>query len=349
MNYPANIKTGHKLRNIVLALLSICAAVSFASAHAGETKCRQTREILTVEESGATPSMQGAINDKPLKIEFDTGSSRTALSEGAATRLELPLSRQFNHLSLGIGGSARNYVATVKKITFGPVTAKNLWPTVIGDEGQPANFDMLLGSDYLMNFDLEIFMKEKKISFFRNTGCDDTYLAGWDDNAFLADLDAWKTDDDRRPFLTVEINGQKIRALIDTGASSSMLNTAAATKAGVSLPPMSEEDKKFYGIGAMHASGRVATLKSFAIGDETIMNPKIFVGDIWAGVQDDMKSQPGDELMKDMPDMLIGMDFIKAHRMLIAPSQKRLYFTYLGGPVFYTAKPPAEAAKETPQ
>jgi len=51
----------------------------------------------------------------------------------------------------------------------------------------------------------------------------------------------------------------------------------------------------------------------------------------------------GDELIKDpalrgaslgLRDMLLGLDFLRAHRVLVANSQRRLYFTYTGGRVF---------------
>jgi hypothetical protein len=32
--------------------------------------------------------------------------------------------------------------------------------------------------------------------------------------------------------------------------------------------------------------------------------------------------------------MLLGVDFLRAHRTLVAHSQRKLYFTYVGGPVF---------------
>ena len=35
-----------------------------------------------------------------------------------------------------------------------------------------------------------------------------------------------------------------------------------------------------------------------------------------------------------LPHMLLGADFLRAHRVLVARSQGRLYFTYSGGTVF---------------
>jgi len=42
--------------------------------------------------------------------------------------------------------------------------------------------------------------------------------------------------------------------------------------------------------------------------------------------------------------MLLGADFLRAHRTLVSHSQRKMYFTYVGGPVFVTGrtKPPAQ-------
>lgn len=38
--------------------------------------------------------------------------------------------------------------------------------------------------------------------------------------------------------------------------------------------------------------------------------------------------------METLQAMLLGVDFLRAHRVLVAHSQHRIYFTYGGGPVF---------------
>ena len=37
--------------------------------------------------------------------------------------------------------------------------------------------------------------------------------------------------------------------------------------------------------------------------------------------------------------MLLGADFLRSHRVLVSHSQRKLYFTYLGGPVFQSREP----------
>ena len=52
-------------------------------------------------------------------------------------------------------------------------------------------------------------------------------------------------------------------------------------------------------------------------------------------------SGPGGLLSQgvDRPSMLLGADFLRSHRVLVSHSQRKLYFTYLGGPVFQSREP----------
>jgi hypothetical protein len=46
--------------------------------------------------------------------------------------------------------------------------------------------------------------------------------------------------------------------------------------------------------------------------------------------------------------MILGADFLRAHRVLISHSQRKMYFTYLGGPVFAVARPPSSGPNPIP-
>ena len=50
---------------------------------------------------------------------------------------------------------------------------------------------------------------------------------------------------------------------------------------------------------------------------------------------------------REFADMLLGIDFLRAHRVYVAHSQGKLYFTYNGGPVFSVAA--RAAAKPAPK
>ena len=89
------------------------------------------------------------------------------------------------------------------------------------------------------------------------------------------------------------------------------------------------------GIGRHTVRTWIAPFASFKIGDEEIHNTHLRIGD--------------PELRG--ADMLIGADFFLSHHILAASSQRKLYFTYNGGPVFnLTTVPmpaPAPASADT--
>jgi len=67
----------------------------------------------------------------------------------------------------------------------------------------------------------------------------------------------------------------------------------------------------------------VGPFESFEIGGEAIKTTSIPFGDSLNGTQ-----------------MVLGMDFILAHRLLVSHSQRKIYFTYTSGAVFQRAGAP---------
>lgn len=63
-------------------------------------------------------------------------------------------------------------------------------------------------------------------------------------------------------------------------------------------------------------SDAFARIDTFAVGDELIRDPALRSANI------------------GLRDAVLGLDFLRAHRVLVANSQRRIYFTYTGGRVF---------------
>lgn len=126
-----------------------------------------------------------------------------------------------------------------------------------------------------------------------------------------------------------EVNGRKIRVLFDTGASTSFLSQSAARRVGLRLDAAGAKAGGLSsGIGSALSESTLAPVESFSIGGETIRNTSLRVGS---------------RDLATMADMLLGADFFLSHRILVAKSQRRLYFTYNGGPVFRLDAPPSAA------
>lgn len=131
--------------------------------------------------------------------------------------------------------------------------------------------------------------------------------------------------------LAITINGKPVRALLDSGAGRSLLGMAEAAKLGVTPEsPGALPAGCVGGFGKNAVDSWTAQFESFAIGDEVIHNPRIRFGDLSQHASD------------AQAEMLLGADFLHSHRVLIARSQRKLYFTYAGGTVF--ARPPAARA-----
>src|SRR6185437_3309771 len=85
------------------------------------------------------------------------------------------------------------------------------------------------------------------------------------------------------------------------------------------------------GVGSKAVKTWTVRIDSFSVGTETIQHSQMQVidGDMGDG----------------RTDMLLGVDFLLAHHMFIANSQRKIYFTYNGGRVFTFADAPSDSDK----
>ena len=122
-----------------------------------------------------------------------------------------------------------------------------------------------------------------------------------------------------------------MRAQLDTGATVSALTTVDAARFGVTPKGAGVNAAGCsLGLGRKAVDYWSASFESFAIGNEVIRSPTLRFGDLFK------ESAP----FADLPQMVLGVDFLRAHRVYVAQSQRKLFFTYTGGTVF-----PADAAK----
>jgi len=143
----------------------------------------------------------------------------------------------------------------------------------------------------------------------------------------------------------------------------SVVSPAAAASAGVTLDSTNVRFVgKLHGVGRNAIDSWIGTFGSFTIGDETIRNAKLLISDMNKS-NEVMTIRSRIPVPVSMPPMLIGADFFLAHRMLIDGPDRKMVFTYLGGPVFDTLhlhpldpdaagsndRPPSEAPTSSPR
>ena len=285
---------------------------------------------LPVEMESGRATTVVKINGADTRFALDTGAFFNIMSNATASSLELKLrAMPFGFHINGIGGAADAQYARVKEFGILGTTLKNI-DFLVG--GTDAGYG-LLGANLLDFADLEIDMAHGKLTLFKVDGCDKHVLAYWSTGRdyFMADLVPSDNRLDRRTFIDVTINGKKVRALFDSGAYATLLTRHAAEQVGIDLnAPDVKKGSAVMGFGAKSVKSWIVSIDSFSVGTETIHHSQMQVFDGTLG---------------DGTDMLLGLDYLLAHHMFIANSQKKAYFTYNGGRVFALAEAPSDGDK----
>jgi predicted aspartyl protease len=270
--------------------------------------------------AGLAPTIPGTVNGKPARMLMDTGAYASGLTMDLANKLDLNL-QSTGRWSVGIGGDSREYNARINEITVGPTRAGVTTMRVIGTMGSKPSFDVIVGAPFLLQADLEMNLADREIRFFRPQNCKDSFLGLWNDVHVTEVPYAWRTTKGANPHFTVELNGHQLDAIIDSGAATTVIELAAAKRAGLKLDaPDVRHLGALVGVGAAKVEHWSAHFDKLAIGDESILDAHIGV----------MESQGDLDV-----DILLGRDFLRQHRVLFAKSQKKLYIAYIGsGDVF---------------
>jgi predicted aspartyl protease len=282
--------------------------------------------------------VDGTINGQKIGILLDTGAERSLILRSAAVRLGLTLRRARGLRFFGLGGETEVQTAHLDEFKIGDATRKNWQVIVAGEHDLGGEVALLLGDDFFHGADVEFDLAHGAVRLFQPKDCDGVPLAYWSTSG--ADHVGIEAVDDTHPHvvLTVQINGQALRALLDSGAGTSMLATSDAARLGVTpeTPGVVSVGPRT-GLGAKKLDSWIGPFQSFTIGDETIKNPMIVFSDLW---KDTTYTRTGSNLRTQvgLQPMLLGADFLVAHRVLIAHSQRKLYFTYAGGPMFQVSR-----------
>jgi len=291
---------------------------------------------LPVTMLGTRPMVHAAINGTDALFIADSGAFFNTLTPAAAEQLKLRLEpAPFGFAVSGVGGEARTWLTTVKTFTIFNLEVPKVTFLVAGNDlGYGAVG--LLGQNVFRIGDTEYDLANGAIRILRPKGdCKKSGLAYWANAEgkpySVIDID-FATAAHPHNEGAAYVNGKKIRVLFDTGAATSVLTLEAAKRAGVTPDsPGVTPGGPAVGIGRRVGQSWLAPFSSFKIGDEEVRNTRLRIAD---------NTMPG-------VDMLIGADFFLSHRVYVATSQRRLYFTYNGGPVFNLTHMPSTPA-ETP-
>jgi len=322
--------------NAVSVLASM--ALFSAAALAGECQIAKVADVH-VDVTAGKPVIKGTLEGKDIDILVDTGSVISVVIQTAAMRAGLSPTNVEGMSLVGVGGKIPVKSVTVKELFIGDFPVRDRRWYVTGDaKTDYGALGFIMGRDLLAQFDVELDLAEGKMLWWKPRDCEKSPLAYWNKDFMLAELEPSR---DHAIETYVLLNGKKVRAMIDTGAGTTIVDTDAANRAGFREDAPNVEPAGTAGGlgGAGRVASYIAVFDTFDMGDLSVKNARIRVADLNYSARE---ADTGSHISKEseaLPEMLIGRDFLMANRVLVANSQGYIYFTYNGGQIFQTEAP----------
>jgi predicted aspartyl protease/regulator of sirC expression with transglutaminase-like and TPR domain len=265
---------------------------------------------LTGPEAGV-PIISGSVNGKPAEFTVDTGGAWSMLPEGLAAGLptrRLPSNVQFTDAADERIGTA----ISVHELGFGPVKLTDMqflkaeWPTI--------------GANILSHFDVELDPVERKLALFKHKPCDGS-AAYWA-HSDLAVL-PFELEGLNEIAIEVTLDGEKMRALIDTGAEMSELDDREARNTFGIKPGAPGTEAS---VDAMALSGHTIgeyrhQFGMLEIGDIQITRPWLRIGDHGHNFWN----------RGEGPPLVLGMSTLAPFHLYVAYQERKIYVTTAQG------------------
>jgi predicted aspartyl protease len=292
-----------RLARLILVLAALPIAAAAQPLPAGCDRGELATLPLTLSESGV-PIVEARINGQPVPAELDSGQQQ-------ATHLDR---QTVERLGIKVQTADTNYArvqiqnALIDRLAVGPMEVAKGWFHV--DELQRVG--VRVGANLLFRHDVEIALAAGYLRFFKPSGCYRAHLAYWEPKAAAVPFQKDQQRRDLRPWFKVRINGKDIDAVISTLDQHSYIDLYTARRMGLDpdAPGAAEERSVKSWYDRVQRVWRVP-VPQMSIGGMQVndFNLRLFNMD-----------RSGEMLV-------LGLDFLKRHRVYVAMSQNRIYFT----------------------
>jgi tetratricopeptide (TPR) repeat protein/predicted aspartyl protease len=331
-NVLSHPRVPHKVRAALFSLPLAIFLPLFSQA-----ACKRAAVDLPVTIQGTRPYVNAKFNGQDVKLLVDSGASFGMISSAAAEQYQLRMGpAPFGLMMRGIGGTTTPSLAIVKAFTLANVVIPNIEFLVTGNEVGVDGGPGLIGQNLLQKWDVEYDLAKGLLRLMRDDDCRKVLLAYWVTPGQNYTTISIQNPSPRDPLTkgSAYVNGAKIRVTFDTGASLSVLTLKAAERAGIKVDgPGVVDGGLARGVGRNWVKSYIAPVDNFKFEDgEEVKHTRLRIADM------DLADS----------DMLLGADFFLSHRIFVANSQNKLYFTYNGGPVFNLKTAPQPVSEPEP-
>ncbi len=297
------------------------------------------------------PYVPVKINDKSKSMLVDTGGFFTEITQ--TTTDELQLSARHTRLQLvGVYGDTTQLAATAS-LVLGNMHADNMdfmvMPAVHQFASDTKDVAGLIAPNFLRPYDADFDFGSRKFNLLSQKHCNGKVVYWPNNGVAVVPIDIRQ---DGHIIVPVELDGQKLRALLDTGASTSVLNMEVAELAFGLKPGAADTPAE---TGQSDNSG-VQTythrFKSFSVEGIAVSNPTMHIIPdlVRTKMMDPHDSLEGDTRIKSavnqvgLDQIILGMDILHRLHLYIAYKEQKLYITPAAVPAVAVVPAPATAA-----
>jgi hypothetical protein len=276
-----------------------------------------------VVDSKATIPLQTARFGITLPVEvngvtatfiLDTGAGRSVVTGEAVQRLGLARDEWVGTTMGGIGGVDRRPNADPRSLSLGgiPLVRRTLshdHSLTVGilPGTRDTTVDGLLGRDYLALFDLDLDLPAHRLTLYQVSDCAGRFLP-WTGSYTSLPVTIPPGD---AVILPVTVDGKPLRAMLDSGATSSFLAAPGMYKLGLQQANLSADPTgEISGLGPRVVIVHRHRFETLTVGNQTIQAPSLWVEPI---------------RLSPIVDMLLGADWLAKRRIWISFSTKQLF------------------------
>ena len=261
--------------------------------------------VLPVLNDRRQPVVRATVDGVPVAFILDTGARVSTVFEPAATTLGLPTSFENRHVLIGTGGAVFARDATIAILRLGNMVGRNVRFVTAGRwhgriDGLP--LAGLFGGDFLANYDVAFDLPAHRVSLYREQSCGD-HLRPWPGVAYRL---PFRLVNGTEVDLPIAINGHVVPAVLDSGASRTVLDRDAGRMGGATDAALAADPATIgTGIDGNRNPMRLHRFDSLQVGPERFAPSVVEVGD--TGVT------------------LLGADYLRGRRVWISYPHQVLY------------------------
>ena len=290
---------------------AILAAFSATACYAGGCGTRAIGYIIVATLNRA-PMVTLTANGHAVTLLLDTGAERTVLTPDVAERIGAqrpPI--EFQRRLRGIAGDLPSHEVELRSFAAGEVTIP--WRRVLVAPVKVANIfptplDGLLGADSLSDFDIDLDLLRRQMTFYEKQTCE-TATPNW--AGLYISVNTGRSRGERL-FFSVQLDGHRLTAVIDTGSQVTVLATASARALGVSEEQLlRDRSVTTQGVAGEPLSARVHRFARLDIGALIVRNPEVVVTD----------------LKLNEADIVLGVDFLSSRRLWLSYGSHQIFLS----------------------